>query len=138
MKNIRKKLSNLAKGNTKYAIFNKKIINTKKEVLGVRTPDMRKLAKDLVKDMDFQNILTFLESIDKNIFEEVSLSGLLIAYSKLTDLEKIKLAKLYLYNVDSWALIDGFVSSFKKVDKNLWWDFAVECLGKKEEFVVRF
>jgi 3-methyladenine DNA glycosylase AlkD len=138
MNNIFEKLLELARGNEEYAIFNKKIINTKKEVLGVRTPDMRKLAKSLAKNLNFRDILKFLQNLNKNIYEEVFLSGLLIAYSKFTDEEKIKLTKLYLSNVDNWALVDVFVSTFKKIDENLWWDFVVECLGENEEFVVRF
>jgi 3-methyladenine DNA glycosylase AlkD len=136
--NISEKLLELAKGNEEYAIFSKKIVNTEMNVLGVRSSDMRKLGKNLSKDLDFNDVLKFLQVSNKNIHEEVSLSGLLIAYSKLTDKEKIKLAKLYLLSIDNWGLVDGFVSSFKKIDKDLWWNFVVECLGKNEEFIVRF
>lgn len=138
MNNISERLLELAKGNKKYTAFNKKIINTKKEVLWVKTPDMRKFAKTLAKDLTFDDVLKFLRNSDKNIFEEISLSGLLIAYSKLTDKEKIRLTKLYLSNIDSWALVDGFVSSFKKIDESLWWNFVTKCLKSEKEFIVRF
>ncbi|MDR2641119.1 MAG: DNA alkylation repair protein [Candidatus Peribacteria bacterium] len=120
MQNIRKKLLELSKGNEEYAIFNKKIVNTKKEVLGVRSPDMRKFAKDLAKEMNFEKLEDFLKSINENIFEEVCLFGFLVAYTKISDIEKIKLTKKYLKYVDNWALIDSFVSSFKRIDKDLW------------------
>jgi len=45
-------LTELSEGNVKYAEFNKRVVNTQKEVLGVRTHDMRKLAKDIAKGMD--------------------------------------------------------------------------------------
>jgi hypothetical protein len=99
---------------------------------------MRKFAKTLAKDLTFDDVLKFLRNSDKNIFEEISLSGLLIAYSKLTDKEKIRLTKLYLSNIDSWALVDGFVSSFKKIDESLWWNFVTKCLKSEKEFIVRF
>jgi L-arabinose isomerase len=44
-------LSELAAGNDEYAAFNRRIVNTKKQVLGVRMPDLRRLAKRVAKGM---------------------------------------------------------------------------------------
>ena len=139
MENINKTLAKLAKGNGEYALFNKKIVNTKKQVLGVRTPDMRKLAKSLAKDWDFSAALNYLKTCDKNVYEEVLLSGFVINYAKFTDAQKMKLTGIYLKHADSWALIDCFASSCgRKFDKKLWFDFACGYLASKKEFEARF
>ncbi|MDR2191349.1 MAG: DNA alkylation repair protein [Endomicrobium sp.] len=138
MKNVRNALVELAKGNAKYAQFNKNIVNTKKRVLGARTPDLRKLAKSLAKDLDFNGTLNFLKNCDKNVYEEVLLAGFIINYAKFTDAQKMKLTRLYLKHADSWALVDCFVSTRIKFDKEKWFNFAAGYLNSKEEFEARF
>ena len=147
---IRKQLRSLAEGNKKYAFFNKKVVNTRKEVLGARTPDVRALAKQTVAGGQGAEI-GFLEICDKNVYDEVLLAGFMIGYSKLPDARKIKLTKQYLELVDSWGLIDSFVSTFKirssvipakagiQVNcSNPWFQFAVKNLTSKREFFTRF
>jgi hypothetical protein len=138
MDNIRKDLKILAKGNGKYSKFNKKIVNTKKLVLGGRVPDIRKLAKILAKDLDYGDALNYLKSCNKNVYEEVLLFGFIIKYAKFCDVQKIQLTRKYLKYADSWALIDCFVSSNGKFDKKKWFNFAVKYLSSKNEFEARF
>lgn len=143
-KSVRPQLETLALGNEKYASFNKKIVNTEKVILGVRTPDMRKFAKKLALEIQTQaEIADFFDQLDQNIYEEVYLAGLLINYSKsLTVNEKLELTKLYLPLVDSWALIDGFAEKFPKKmpeeDRQKYWDFALKNLQSEKEFFSRY
>ncbi|MDR2063639.1 MAG: DNA alkylation repair protein [Candidatus Nomurabacteria bacterium] len=134
----RQKLQELATGNSQFAQFSKPIINSQKTILGVRTPDLRKLAKDLARPLDFAGVQSFAESIQPEIFEEVLLLGFIINYAKLSDLERIQLTKQYLKLVDSWAQIDLVVATRPKINSPLWWDFALKCLNSKAEFTVRF
>lgn len=131
-------LINLSKGNEEYAYFSKKIVNTNKTVLGVRTPDMRKLAKRLAKQVTAADVREYLDSLDKTVFEHVMVGGMIINYAPLTDREVINLTKQYLKLVDSWAEIDSFVMKRKKFDEKLRWEFALQSLGSKNEFTVRF
>ena len=133
-----KALNDLAKGNAEYKVFNKRVVNTQKELIGVRTPDMRRLAKDVAKGMDARAVLEFLESADKNSYEQVMVSGFVITYAKLSDEEKIELTREYLKYTDSWALVDSFVERLGKFDEYLWWSFALECLKSDEEYTVRY
>lgn len=135
---ISQQLQELAKGNYEYAVFNKRIVNTKKQVLGVRLPDLRRLAKSLAKNASVVDIEIQLQNIDKNVYEQVFLAGLTINYSKLTEQEQLQLTKKYLELVDSWAGIDSFVERKTKFDQKLWWDFCVGCLKSPQEFVVRY
>jgi 3-methyladenine DNA glycosylase AlkD len=136
MNDIREKLADLARGNAEYAVFNKRIVNTGQEVLGVRLPDMRKLARELARGMTVGDARDFIKSADKKVYEEVLLIGLVIAYAKLTDVEKVELTKQYLKHVDSWAQIDS--ATMRTYGSDVWWDFAKECLRSDEEFTVRY
>ncbi|MDR0596739.1 MAG: DNA alkylation repair protein [Clostridiales Family XIII bacterium] len=145
------RLLELSEGNGEYASFNKKIVNTRKRLIGVRTPDMRRLAKSLAKGkfpmgsggglagpMDAEAVAGFMGAMDAESYEHVFLAGLLINYAKLTDGERIGLAREYLKHADSWALIDLFAEKMRSYDRSLWWQFAVECLASREEYTVRY
>lgn len=135
---INRHLKNLSADNQEYAEFNKRIVNTAKIVLGVRVPDLRKFAKTLAKNSTPAHLANYLRTLDKNIYEQVLLAGLLINCSNLTDGEAIKLAKQYLKLIDSWAEVDIFASKRQKFDEKLWWNFAVESLDSSHEFTVRY
>ena len=135
---IRKALEELARGNDEYAAFNRRVVNTKKNVLGVRIPDLRKLAKGLAKDSIKTDLVTYMDELDRNEYEQVMLAGLMINAVRLSDAERLELTTQYLQLADSWAEIDIFAVKRKAFDKELVWNYAGECLESKNEFVVRY
>lgn len=135
---IRAELIVLAAGNEEYAAFNRRIVNTDKSVLGVRIPDLRKLAKRLAADCGAQDAADYMNALDKTSYEQVMLAGLIINHLKSSDRELIELTKQYLQLVDSWAEVDIYAMKRGKFDKNLWWNFAVSCLDSPREFTVRY
>lgn len=135
---VHNELVALAAGNDEYAVFNRRIVNTSKTMLGVRVPAMRKLARPLAKNCSHQDIAQYMSGLDKTIYEQVFLAGLIINYAKIGDNKAIDLSKQYLALVDSWAEVDIFATKRKKFDEKLWWDFAVSCLGSEHEFTVRY
>lgn len=135
---MRQELKNLAKGNKEYAEFNKRIVNTKQNLIGVRMPDLRKLAKKVARGATLENISKMLDSLDKMAYEEILLVGLIISYVKNQDKQKIDLMRRYLKLVDNWAQIDSVAMTDDKFDKELWWRFVLECLKSADEFVVRY
>ena len=130
-------LANLAQGNETYAAFNKRIVNTKMPVIGVRVPDLRRLARRLAPDMGVANISKLL-TVQNKSFDYVLLCGLLITHARLDDQMAIDLTKQYLPCVDSWAHIDIFVEKKRRFAGEIWWDFTLECLQSKAEFTVRY
>ena len=135
--NLTRQLKTLAQGNESYAAFNQHIVNTKMPVIGVRVPDLRRLARELAPDMSAADISELLTAQNES-FDYVLLCGLLITHSWLDDLVAIDLAKQYLPHVDSWAHIDIFVEKKRRFAGELWWDFALECLQNEDEFTVRY
>ena len=130
-------LANLAQGNETYAAFNKRIVNTKMPVIGVRVPDLRRLARELAPDMSAADISKLLTARNES-FDYVLLCGLLITHARLDDQTAIDLTKQYLPHVDSWAHIDIFVEKKRRFASDIWWDFALECLQSEAEFTVRY
>ena len=106
-------------------------------VIGVRVPDLRRLARELAPDIGAADISKLLTVKNKS-FDYVLLCGLLITHARLDDLVAIDLTKQYLLHVDSWAHIDTFVEKKRRFAGEIWWDFMLECLQSKAEFTVRY
>ena len=130
-------LNALSQGNETYAAFNKRIVNTKMDVVGVQVPDLRRLVGELAGDMSAADISRLLAT-PSNLYEYVLLCGLLITRAKISDEEAIKLTRQYFPRVDSWAHIDTFVEKKRRFAGDIWWEFALECLQSSEEFTVRY
>ena len=131
------KLAELAEGNETYAAFNKRIVNTDMPVVGVRVPDLRRLARELVPDMSAAEISELLTVQDES-FDYMLLCGLLITHDRLDDQTAIDLTKQYLPRVDSWAHVDVFIEKKRRFTGESWWNFALECLQSEAEFTVRY
>ena len=131
------KIAKLAEGNESYATFNQRIVNTKMPVIGVRVPDLRRLARELALDMSAADISELLTAQNES-FDYVLLCGLLITHARIDDQTAIDLTKQYLPHVDSWAHIDVFVEKKRRFAGEMWWDFALECLLSEAEFTVRY
>ena len=131
------RLTDLSQGNESYAAFNQRIVNTKMPVIGMRVPDLRRLARELAPDMSAADINKLLTAQNKS-FDYVLLCGLLITHARLDDRAAIDLARHYLPLVDSWAHIDVFIEKKRRFAGEIWWDFALECLQSEAEFTVRY
>ena len=119
----------------KYKDFNKSIVlNSKYEMIGIRLPVMRDIAKKISKT----NIEDFLGYIDNKYYEEVMIEGLVISYIKD---EKIfyKYFKKYIKKIDNWALCDSFCNSIKIVRKyeNKYFNEAIKLSLNNNEFISR-
>ena len=100
--NIREQLFELK--DEKYKDFHKKLIPTVDEdtVIGIRTPVLRKFAKELSASPEAE---TFIKALPHQYYEENNLHGFLIEREK--DYDKcISLLDEFLPYVDNWATCD--------------------------------
>lgn len=121
-----------------YKEFNSKLCpDTKKEMLGIRVPELRKLAQALLKEHELQKIL---DNCTDKYFEGVLLQGLVIAYAKMSFSEKISYIKNFVPKIDSWAISDTFVPTLKLKNKDLElaWKFIIPYTKSSKEFDIRF
>jgi len=89
---------------TKYRDFNAKLIPNidKEKMIGIRTPELRKFAKELAKS---EEVSIFLKTLPHQYFEENQLHAFLISEMKDYDTVITELAKFLPY-VDNWGTCD--------------------------------
>lgn len=132
---IREELFKLA--DRKYRDFSEALIPGNTDMIGVRLPKLRDMAKRIAKE-DFEKQLG-----TKSIyFEEKMLKGLVIGYATMKD-DNVDRAFYYLDNfieeIDNWSVCDSFCNTFKVVRKDLEksWHHIQRYLNSDEEFKVR-
>lgn len=120
----------------KYRDFQSKLIpNIDPEtVIGVRTPILRKLAKDLSKNEDIRD---FLKDVPHRYFDENQLHAFLISGMKDYD-ECLKELKCFLPFIDNWATCDQLSPKvFKKHRRELLPEIK-KWIKSDETYTVRF
>ena len=119
----------------KYKEFHSSLVlNSKYEMIGIRLPKMREIAKEIAKT----DIEEFLKCAQDKYYEEVMIQGLVIAQIKDENVFN-KFFKQYIKKIDNWALCDTFCNSIKIVRKHeeKYFKEAVSLALKEEEFLSR-
>ena len=135
MNDIRKELLELS--DEKYKEFNKKLCpDTKREMLGIKIPVLRSLAKEIVREYSINDIL---DNLKEEYFEEIIIKGFSIAYYSMSFEEKIPYIKKFIPLIDSWAISDTFIPTLKIKNKDLdkAWNLIIPYTKSKREFDVR-
>lgn len=120
----------------KYRQFHSKLVPGTDNIVGVRLPRLRDLAKRLAKD-DWRACIL---STKDDYYEEIMLQGLLIGYAK-TDIEEIlRYIASFVPKINNWAVCDTFCNSLKITKKHMEqvWKFLQPYLTSHEEFEMRF
>lgn len=112
--------------------FNKKIVNTNQEIIGVRTPILRDIAKSISKG----DIESFLLQVNDKYFEENLIEGFVIGYIKDKDIF-MKYFNCFIQRIDNWATCDTCVSSFKIMKRFDFFGVAKDLAFKDNEFLAR-
>ena len=105
-----------------YQKFSTKLIPNINNVLGIRIPKLRKIAKEVYKNGDWE---TFVNIDNLEYMEEVMLQGMVIGLIKKNPEDILNYVKNFVPKIDNWAVCDTFCSSLKFVsgNKKLVWDF---------------
>ncbi len=120
----------------KYAAFQAKLTPnlTLEDFIGVRTPDLKKFAKQLFKEDDYQEFIT---NLPHKYFDENQLHAFIIAEIKDYD-TCINEVNNFLPYVNNWATCDQLSpKSFKKNKDKLLKEIKV-WIKSKETYTVRF
>ena len=130
---IKNKLKDLSE--EKYRNFHSSLLPGVKNILGVRMPLIKKIAREIVKD-DWKG---FFEAADEGIYEMKMLKGLSVAFAKCGAEEKTEYLRRFIPKIDNWAICDGVCAALKpkKDEEQLYFDFAVEYAKRNGEFESR-
>lgn len=117
-----------------YKNFYSKLCFTKYEILGIRIPKVRSIAKNISKT----NYEEFLKLCKSTYYEEVIVEGLVIAAIKEEDIF-LKYFYDYIEKIDNWGICDSFCNSLKIIKKNpkKYFEIAKKLSLSKEEFISR-
>jgi len=119
-----------------YQEFHSKLCPNIDNIIGVRLPELRKIAKEIVKG-DWKE---FLINVENKYYEETMVEGLVIGYVKIDIEQKLKYINSFIPKIDNWAVCDCICSNFKikPIDKEKVWNFLQQYFNSTKEFEVRF
>ena len=120
----------------KYRDMQIKIIPTvePESVIGVRTPELKSIAKDILKDGNYKG---FLEELPHRYFEENQLQAFII--SGIKDLnECMEDLETFLPYVDNWATCDQMSPKIFKKHKDVLLAHIKEWVNSEKTYTVRF
>ena len=120
----------------KYLEFHKKLVITNNKIIGVRSPVVKEIAKNIAKG-DWRK---FIEQDIVGYYEEIAIRGLVIGYIK-EDKNIVKdLIQRFFPVIDNWGICDGFVAILNILKKNRDYFFVYlkKFIKTEEEYKVRF
>jgi 3-methyladenine DNA glycosylase AlkD len=135
-KYILDKLNSLA--DTEYRQFHSKLLpNVDIELIGVRIPQLRKIAKEIIKS-DWRAFLSEYEK--SNLYELVMLCGMVTAGAKCDFEEKLGYVTAFVPRINNWAVCDTFCGDLKQVGQRLdiTYSFLQPYLTSDKEYELRF
>lgn len=106
---------------------------SREKIIGVRTPDLRKLSGKLLKG----DITAFLDTLPHNYYEENNLHSMFIEQIKDYD-ECIKRLNEFLPYVDNWATCDLMKPKVFKKNKNRLIEDIKIWLNSQHTYTIRF
>ena len=120
----------------KYGEFQIKLIPTvdPKSIIGVRTPELRKLAKEIIKENDYE---AFLNDLPHKYFDENQLHAFIISEIKDYDRCLDEVSKFLPY-VDNWATCDQMSPKVFKKNHDKLIDNITKWIKSKETYTIRF
>lgn len=139
MEEIKEKLSHLV--DEKYGKFTLGLCkDTNKKILGIRIPELRKIAKEMAKSQEAEKYIKDELKSKQEYLEEVLILGFVIGYIKVDIDRKLEYIKKFVPKIDSWEVSDTFIPTLKIKEKDLEkvWKFILPYVKDKREFYIRF
>lgn len=127
----------LALAEPDYQKFSSRLLPGTENIIGVRLPHLRKIAKQIAK----QEGSNYLLQADDTSFEEVMIQGMVIGYLQKSDIEEVlALVATFVPKINNWSVCDSFCSGLKitKHYRERVWQFLKPYLHSSHEFEVRF
>lgn len=119
-----------------YQKFSSKLLPNIDNILGVRLPAIRKIAKEIAKG-DWRE---YIENAKDDYFEEIMLQGMVIGNVPCDVDERLLLIGNFVPKIDNWSVCDSFCNGLKFTLKNKEevWQFLKSYYNSTEEYELRF
>lgn len=131
---IKRELQELAE--PEYRDFHAHLLPGVENIMGVRVPAMRKLAKKAAR----QDWRAYLADPSDDTYEEIMVQGMVIGYAKMETAERVSHLNEFVPKIDNWAVCDCCVSTckFMAKDQELWFEYLLGQIETGTEFRIRF
>ncbi len=119
-----------------YRDFNSALIPSvsKGFFIGVRTPVLRKIARDMVKSGEYKD---FIDNLPHKFFEENQVHAFILSYMRDFDIVIREIGHFLPY-VDNWATCDQLSPIVFKSNKGVLLDYVYKWLKSNHTYTVRF
>lgn len=99
---------------TKYMQFSSKLIPNSTNLIGVRIPKLREIAKQIAKG----NWREFVHGVSDKYFETTMMHGLVLGYAKAGTCEILECLDNFIPRINNWSICDSTCASLKFVKSN--------------------
>lgn len=119
-----------------YRRFASSLIPNIDNLLGVRLPALRKLAKEIAKG-DWR---AYLAEARDDYFEETMLQGMVIGYARADVEELLQHVAVFVPKINNWSVCDSFCLGLKftRANQPRVWPFIQPYLASEAEYEIRF
>ena len=124
------------KSDMKYQQFHSSLCPNTDNIIGVRIPVLREMAKRIAKE----NPEKFLITINTKYYETIMLYGMVIGYMKSNLETRQKYLDIFVPEINNWAICDCCTSTYKFTNKNLkeMFKYLKKYIKSEKEFEIRF
>ena len=133
---IKKQLMDYA--DPKYREFTIALLPGVNNLLGVRMPILKKMAKEFAKDEMGQ---LFLQEPSPETFEELMLQGLIIGNLQVDIDDLLMYVDEFVNKINNWSICDSFCANLRrqvKEHQERFWEFIQPYMLRRFEFEARF
>ncbi len=133
-KTIREKLFELS--DEEYKKFHSKLCPGTYNIIGVRLPLLRKLAKEVAKD----NWRKYINAAQNEYYEEIMLQGIVLGCAKADANERLSYITDFIPKIYNWAICDSFCAGLKftETNRSMVLEYLKPYLSSEKEFEMRF
>ena len=119
-----------------YRKFSSGLLPGVSSILGVRLPELRKMAKQLARADWREN----LRQLSDDTFEEIMLQGMVIGYVDCPTEKHLEVVSGFVPKIDNWSVCDSFCSGLKFIrsEQERVFSFIQPYLTSDQEFEQRF
>ena len=123
----------------KYQKFHSSLLPGVQNIIGVRMPLLRKLAKEVLRG-DWRSYLDSSVAEPNTYYEEDIIQALLIGTSKLSLPERYAYIKAFVPRINNWAVCDLFCSTLKEAQyyQKEYWQLIVPYFNSSNAYDLRF
>lgn len=120
----------------KYKNFHSKLLGVEKNLIGIRTPKLKEIAKEISKGKWKE----FIEYSQNTYYEEEIIKGLVLGFIKIDYVTRKEYIENFIIEIDNWATCDIVVGNLKflKKEKDIYYNFIKECVNSNDNWRIRF